>query len=146
YFEDGRDSAERFAGVVRAHLPERPFTQVRVLEFASGYGCVSRHLSGGCDLTCCDIHPAAHDFVSGALGLESVLSSSVPESLQLPGRYDVVFALSFFSHMPITTWQRWLARLADAVEPGGLLVFTTQGEASRAHFGDPDIPESGFWF
>jgi hypothetical protein len=61
-------------------------------------------------------------------------------------RFDVVFALSFFSHMPITTWARWLVRLCQVAKPGGIILFTTQGNASRRFFGNPELPEMGFWF
>lgn len=143
YFEDGARSAEQFAAIVsRHHNAEAP----SVLEFASGYGCVSRHLGANFDLVCCDIHPAAHAFLQQSLGLQSILSTSIPDDFDTGRHFDVVFALSFFSHMPSRTWRRWLAQLATQVSPGGLLVFTTHGELSRAHFDNPVIPESGFWF
>ena len=60
------------------------------------------------------------------------LSAARPEDVAWPRRYGVVFVLSLFSHLPRSSWGRWLARLVDAVEPGGLLVFTTHGtEAAR---------------
>ncbi len=59
-------------------------------------------------------------------GVESYLSSPVPEQLTLPSQ-DVIFAHSFFSHMPETTWARWLKALANALAPRGVLIFTTPG-------------------
>jgi hypothetical protein len=50
----------------------------------------------------------------------------VPEQLKLPPQ-DVIFAHSFFSHMPETTWARWLKALANALAPRGVLIFTTHG-------------------
>ena len=40
----------------------------------------------------------------------------------------------------------WLEKLYSLVKEGGYLVFTTHGLKSRVHFGNPDIPEDGFWF
>src|SRR5262249_51657721 len=34
------------------------------------------------------------------------------------------------THMPERTWGRWLARLYDALNPGGALVFTTSGDTA----------------
>lgn len=146
YFRDGAHSARTLNHVVDQHLPHR--RRLDLLEFASGYGCVSRHLvkMDRFDTDCCDIHEQAMDFLRGEIGAKPVLSASLPAQLVLPRSYDVVFALSFFSHVPRRTWTPWLERLVQAVRPGGIIIFTTQGMASRMHFGYPEIPDSGFWF
>lgn len=97
-------------------------------------------------LHCCDIHPQAVAFLQKEIGVNALLSAREPEKLVLPMPFDVVFALSFFSHMPGTTWARWLVRLSEAVKPGGILLFTTHGLASRQYLGNPAIPPDGFWF
>jgi hypothetical protein len=61
-------------------------------------------------------------------------------------KFDVVFALSFFSHMPPMTWKRWVHRLLDHVADGGLLIFTTQGRSLWSGLGHPLFPRSGYWF
>src|ERR1700722_7346793 len=49
YFEDGNKSAAAFADLLKRHsAPSRP----DVLEFASGYGCVSRHLAKMTEINC----------------------------------------------------------------------------------------------
>jgi hypothetical protein len=147
YFEDGKRSSVRFRQLVTAHSSKRDI--ITVLEFAAGYGCVTRHLvhASEISLESCDIHEEAIRFLQQEIGVRGLLSSSFPESLALPSQYDVVFALSFFSHMPITTWARWLVALAKATSTGGLLMFTTHGmESRRRFFLDPVIPENGFWF
>ena len=120
-----------------------------LLEFASGYGCVTRHLSRvnpELDIVACDIHPEAISFLKTELRAETLLSRSVPEEFAVPRKFDAVFALSFFSHMPQRTWRRWLVALSECLVDEGLLIFTTHGETSRQHFGNPEIPESGIWF
>ena len=99
---------------------------------------------------CCDIHPEAVDFIKKSLGLESFLSSTRPEAWSPSRKYDVVFALSFFSHIPDATFVAWLARLLDAVKPGGILVFTAQGEISlqrmRNRRPDAQFNDKGFYW
>jgi SAM-dependent methyltransferase len=143
YFADGAASARRFLDLLGPADRRRG-----VLEFAAGYGCVTRHLvrADTLDLTSCDIHPAAVDFLRQEIGVRAIRSAACPELFAPPRAYDAVLALSFFSHMPLATWARWLARLTLPLATGGRLVFTTHGLHSRAHFGDPDLPESGFWF
>jgi SAM-dependent methyltransferase len=147
YFSDGARSAKQFLSLVSQHLTPSAKTPT-ILEFASGYGCVTRHLALDrfIELCSCDIHPQAIQFLESAIGVHAIQSSSYPEMLQLPMQFDVVFALSFFSHMPITTWSRWLVRLIEATRFGGIIAFTTHGMVSRKYFGEPEIPELGFWF
>lgn len=146
YFMDGQTSAARLRGLIEQWLPGR--SQGRILEFASGYGCVTRHLlarsSPGWEVTCADIHDEAVLFLQ-RLGGRAVPSTSKPESLRLQP-FDVVFALSFFSHMPDTSFARWLKALYETVLPGGLLIFTTHGYQSLPHLGNPQFNREGFWF
>ncbi len=149
YFSDGATSAHKLEGVVQRNLATTSGSPRTLLEFASGYGMVTRHLTrvlGNVELTCCDIHQEAVTFIREDLGAHAVLSRHLPEEVTFEQPFDVVFALSFFSHMPETTFGRWLEALFRAVAPGGILVFTTHGLASRVNFGDITIPESGFWF
>ena len=145
YFEDGNKSAAAFADLLKRHsAPSRP----DVLEFASGYGCVSRHLAKMTEINCSasDIHKKAIDFLRDELKVKAFLSAHVPEQLVPPTSYDVVFVLSFFSHMPLDTWTRWLDRLVSITRPGGLIIFTAHGLKSAPILGSPEISDNGFWF
>jgi hypothetical protein len=110
---------------------------------------VTRHLPGtlsDADIVSCDIHDQAVAFIRDELHMNAITSQPIPEQLALGAQFDVVFALSFFSHLPEETFERWLKTLFAAVREGGLLVFTTHGLASRSSFGEIEIPDSGFWF
>jgi len=144
YFETGAQSAALLSQVIErseAKLPGRS-----LLEFASGYGMVTRHLvKDNWAVTSCDIHQQAIDMLRDEIGVQAVLSRREPEELEI-GRFDVVFALSFFSHMPLRTWERWLLRLYRSVVPGGLLIFTTHGRASQKAQLQMMLPVDGFAF
>ncbi len=130
YFTGGQDCARRFAALCREHLQREPTT---VLEFASGYGRVARHAKHvlpATSWTCSDVHTRAVEFNADRLGLPSFISPSRPEGWTVERKFDVVFALSFFSHMPNATFTPWLERLFSNVEPGGIFVFTTHGAVS----------------
>ncbi len=148
YFSQGRDSAEKLAMIIE-NFSTVSFDKIELLEFASGYGAVTRHLRNvlpNVDITSCDIHEKAIEFIENQLFTPAILSHTEPECLQLPKNYDVVFVLSFFSHMPKITWDRWLLSLFNCVKRDGLLIFTTHGNLSKKHFGFPEIGEDGFWF
>jgi hypothetical protein len=146
YFKDGANSSRKLAALFD-ELDIR--TDASLLEFASGYGCVTRHLKSALPslaVTACDIHPEAVWFIRNELGTPAILSHRVPERLSLPQRYAVVFALSFYSHMPRETWGRWIRAHLSALTEAGILIFTTHGALSAPHLGNPEIPADGFWF
>jgi len=149
YFNDSKKSADTLNDLVFDELKLAKQQGVSILEFACGYGAVTRHLSSlvsPAELVSSDIHQAANEFISKELGVRTIQSSSSPDGYPMDEKFDVVFALSFFSHMPMQTWSEWLKTLYSLVKDGGHLIFTTQGLESRKFHGDPEIPENGFWF
>lgn len=149
YLNDGKKSAEQLATLLANTLGLDIHKKLSLLEFASGYGCVTRHLKNELpyvDATSCDIHPQATDFIQHVLGQRSVLSTTRPEDLDLGEKFDVVFALSFFSHMPDRTWGKWIKSLYSHLKVGGALVFTTHGTESAKFFPDAVLNDSGYWF
>jgi glycosyltransferase involved in cell wall biosynthesis len=148
YFMDGQRSARQLDHLItRYHKASGD--RISLLEFASGYGCVTRHLKmlgDRYDVLACDIHEAAVDFIRDHIGVTALLSRRLPEQLDLAQRFNIVFALSFFSHMPPTTFAAWARRLFDFVTPGGLLIFTTHGRAGHAAIGNPDFSPQGYCF
>lgn len=128
---------------------DRPLLKVgRCLEFASGHGRFTRHLVkalGAQRVTVSDVVADAVAFSEATFGVQAHLSSSVPEALCLAQRYDLVFVLSLFSHLPAATWSRWLRCLYGLLAPGGVLVFSTHGaEAARRQ--RVSLDAEGFFF
>jgi SAM-dependent methyltransferase len=118
------------------------------LEFAAGHGRFTRHLAPALPpgaLTVSDVVAGSVDFLRRHWGVNGFYSAAAPQAVQFPKRYEIVFVLSLFSHLPESTWQAWLAALYEAVAPGGVLVFTTHGEKSALLSG-VDWGTSGFAF
>jgi SAM-dependent methyltransferase len=149
YFSDERSSAHKLRET-KGDLGIAPSTRLSLLEFASGYGCVTRHLPKilpNVSIVASDIHPKANEFVRQKIGVKSIQSVPVPEEFPKASFYDVVFVLSFFSRMPKKTWTRWLKVLSDQLNLNGHLIFTTHGLIT-AHKLMPDLEfdEEGFYF
>ncbi|MBH1964527.1 MAG: class I SAM-dependent methyltransferase, partial [Comamonadaceae bacterium] len=127
----------------------RPLLGVKsFLEFASGHGRFTRHLVkaiGAQSVTASDVVTDAVDFARDTLGVRAFASASRPEELVTPEQYEVVFVLSLFSHLPKSSWSRWLTRLYESVAPGGLLVFTTHGAEAVRRQGVV-LDDEGFFF
>jgi hypothetical protein len=118
YYRNGKESALKVGDLVGKHVKDRPVE--RILDFASGYGCVSRHFKNvmpSASLTAMDIHENAYHFNKMHFGVDAIVSSVDPFKASVPHPFDVVFALSFFSHMPDRTFGAWLERLAHLCSP-----------------------------
>lgn len=118
------------------------------LEFASGHGRFTRHLVkalGAERVVVSDVVADSVDFARVAFGVEGFVSAAVPEDVRWDKQHDVVFVLSLFSHLPASTWSRWLRRIYDMVTPGGVLVFTTHGEAA-VRKQDVSLDADGYFF
>jgi SAM-dependent methyltransferase len=105
-------------------------SQIDVLDFAGGFGRLTRYLVqvvGVAHVTHCDISPEAVQWVAHRLGVTSVLSTAHPDAFRHRGRYDLILAISLFSHLPHATWGAWLAALYRLLKPDGRLLFTTHG-------------------
>lgn len=150
YFYDGANSAKKLSNLLFSQLGLKRSADTSLLEFASGYGCVTRHLIkdlAPINLVSSDIHKAACTFIESAFGGKAILSATKPEELGVESNsFDVVFALSFFTHMPDRTWGHWLKSLFDKVKPGGYLIFTTHGMIAWEMNGKPAMSENGIWF
>jgi len=155
YFQSGKDGAVFVRDLLNEYRPQqilnaarRPGGKLSLLEFASGYGRVTRHFKAAMpdfDVTACDIHPQAVEFLE-RLGLPAVQSRPKPEDFGLGRTFDVVYAFSFFTHMPRATWGRWLKALERHVSPGGILMFSTHGRLSQQLMGVPFLEPDGFFF
>ena len=148
YLRSGAYSARQVGTIVDANKTW-PGRRLTMLEFASGYGCVTRHLKlqqDKYDVTACDIHEDAVKFIRDEIGMAAILSHREPEDLRVDRHFDVVFALSFFTHMPHGTFRRWLGKLLEVTSTGGLLVFTTSGRSGHRHTNFQPLNDDGLWF
>ncbi len=139
YFDNGRESAKRIREIIFRNLQPSGIATINpadfsLLDFASGFGMVNRHFSviiPEASIEACDIHPKAVSFHSEYLDIKCHLSSAIPSELTISKQFDVIVALSFFSHMPSQSWFPWLRTLSDRLVEGGMLIFTTHGPASN---------------
>jgi SAM-dependent methyltransferase len=149
YFQNGFDSAQKLRQILTTICRFDGGQRIQLLEFAAGYGCVTRHFRNVIPFvqtSACDIHPQAMRFIEETFGIAAALSSSQPEDLILEQNFDAIFALSFFSHMPKSSFSRWLKRLASFLRPGGYLIFTTHGIESTSLISECRFDPDGFFF
>lgn len=118
------------------------------LEFASGFGRFTRHLVnpvGSSRLWVSDVVDGSIDFLRDTFGVSGFYSSLDPRRIDVEKKFEIIFVLSLFSHLPEASWQPWISKLMSMLEPGGVLIFTTHGERASRDMGYV-IPESGYGF
>jgi SAM-dependent methyltransferase len=122
----------------------------RVLEMACGYGRVTRHLVRELPpecITAAEILEPAVGFVGETLGVDARLSCTDPSAFHVGSGFDLILVSSLFSHLPRSRFGEWLEVLYEALDPQGLLVFSTHGqgvipEISKDPGGFTFVPQS----
>jgi SAM-dependent methyltransferase len=120
-----------------AHAGAAPHDSTRGLDFGSSSGRVVRVLAAawpaasweGCD-------PNADAVAWGREHLPGIGFFQSPQAPPLPradGVYELVFAISIWSHFAAEPALEWLAEMRRVLTPGGLFVLTTHGANSVAH-------------
>ncbi len=118
----------------------------RLLDFASGYGRVTRHLAHALPaerIAIAEILPEAVEFQRRELGVQGLVSTARAEDFRCEDRFDAIFVTSLFTHLPEPTFGAWLETLVGVLAPGGLLVFSTHDESL---LDGETLPENGLLF
>ena len=130
YLERGRQSRE---AIERALPDDWSWSGKSVLDFGCGAGRTIRHLAHlapECELWGCDISAPCIEWDRRHLSPPAsyVVNGEVP-TLPFPdGRFDLVYALSVFTHIT-NHWAAWLLEIDRILAPDGRLVATFMGEA-----------------
>ena len=98
-----------------------------VLDFASGYGRLTRHLIQNVPaerIWISDIQTEGVEFQREQFGVHGFVSTAHPQDLPCDRKFDLVFVASLFSHLPHRTFSSWLDRLYSLLTDRGILVFS----------------------
>lgn len=128
YFQNG---IEQFQ-LVRHIAGWRGTKPRRMLDFASGYGRLTRflvHDQLAEDVTVSDILEGGMQFQAEQFAVRTIRSTTIPEQFRAPHSYDLIFVASLFTHLPPVTFASWLRRLAGLLPPEGMLIFSVHDES-----------------
>jgi SAM-dependent methyltransferase len=145
YFRTGLSIADSMTQILRWRFGE--LGQLGVLDFASGYGRVTRFLLR--DLPAerfwaSDVYEGGVRFQEERFGVHGIVSTVRPEDFACPERFDAITVTSLFTHLPDPRFVDWLRVLLGLLRPGGVLLFSTHGPEVLSP--DQAIPESGILF
>jgi SAM-dependent methyltransferase len=144
YFRSGASIADSLGQVLRWRFGDRP---IRVLDFASGYGRVTRFLLRDLPperLAVADVYADGVRFQEERFGVHGIVSTIRPEDFACAERFDAILVTSLFTHLPEARFVAWLRVLLGLLEPGGLLAFSAHSPAVLPQ--GVAMPESGIFF
>ncbi len=117
-----------------------------ILDFGCGYGRLMRFLVQRWDpqdVWASDVLKPAVDFVRSSFGVPGFYSTNDPDTLDLERKYSLIWVGSLFTHLPGYRFRGFLPKLFSALEPDGLLVFSTH---TQEVLGDVDRHPTGFTY
>jgi SAM-dependent methyltransferase len=105
-----------------------------ILDFGCGCGRVARHWAAveGLEIYGCDYNPDLVAWcVANLPNLRATRNQLAPPTPYVTGSFDLVYALSVFSHLDEVLQRGWLTEFRRLLRPGGLLVLSVLGERMR---------------
>lgn len=149
YFQSGASIAAAMAQVLRWRFGD-PRRTGRLLDFASGYGRVTRfllRLLPAERIWVSDVYAGGVDFQRRRFGVHGLVSTVRPEDFPAaagPGTFDAILVTSLFTHLPEERFVAWLRMLLGLLSPGGVLAFSVHGEHVLP--AGAELPASGLLF
>jgi SAM-dependent methyltransferase len=143
------DSGRQMWRTVRQILSWRfgsPRACGRFLDFASGYGRLTRHIVAELpkeSVWASDIDAEGVAFQERTFGVKGIVSASDPKDVRFETSFDCILVSSLFTHLPPARFSGWLRRLGAALTSGGMLLFSVH-DLSLWRAGPP--PASGIAF
>src|SRR5262245_2600183 len=146
YFRSGASLADSLGQVLRWRFGE-PGRIGKLLDFASGYGRVTRFLVREIPperVWVADVYAEGVRFQEERFGVHGIVSTVRPEDFSCGERFDAVLVTSLFTHLPEERFTAWLRVLLGLLAPGGMLVFSAHSPAVLPS--GVDMPAAGFCF
>jgi SAM-dependent methyltransferase len=102
-----------------------------ILDFGCGCGRVIRHLRHlPATLHGCDTNPVAVEWCAEHLAFGQFAVNALESPLDFDDEsFDLVYALSVFTHLPLRLQFQWMTELRRVLRPGGVLVLSLHGDA-----------------
>ena len=113
-----------------------------VLDFGCGCARVARHWASvpGPELHGCDYNAELVDWCARNLCLMRVTQNEpTPPLPYVSGSFDLIYALSVFTHLDDELQREWLAEFRRVLAPGGLLVVSVLGSAVADRLGPEEL-------
>ena len=126
YFRSGASIADSLGQVLRWRFGDLGRIG-KLLDFASGYGRVTRFLVREIPpqrIWVADVYADGVRLQKERFGVHGLVSTLQPEEFSCGERFDAILVTSLFTHLPEERFVAWLRVLLGLLAPGGMLVFS----------------------
>jgi SAM-dependent methyltransferase len=139
YLDGGRAAAESLQALL-ARRGTSLETRRAILDFGCGCGRVIRRLRPlEASLAGSDLNADAVAWCSASLPFARFAANGLAPPLPFDDdEFDLVYALSVFTHLPEELGHAWIEELARVLRPGGLLALSTHGDRYRERLDAPE--------
>jgi SAM-dependent methyltransferase len=129
YVEGGRRAAVSLKSLLERNRVD-PARLRAILDFGCGCGRVTRHWRGlPAEVFGADYNRHLVDWCKKNLAFARFAPNDLKPPLPHPdGRFDFVYALSVFTHLPEALQRAWMEDLARVIQPGGHLAVSLHGK------------------
>jgi len=125
YHQWGRGNAQEISALIKEHAPgEDP----QVLEWGCGLGRIGSHLVPDLAYTGVDIDRGSIAWCAENLDGRFTVNNPQPPLPFADQSWDVVFAVSIFTHLSKKAHLAWRDEIFRVLKPGGVFLFTVHGE------------------
>lgn len=132
------------AEVVFTALSAAPTLRVEsILDFGCGHGRVARYLRAlfpGARMTFAEVDKSCVEFCAVQFSGTAIVTPKDFNHLELPGKYDLIWLGSVFTHMDYARMKVLFAKLFAVLNPNGILVGTFRGDKMyQSYASQPDV-------
>jgi SAM-dependent methyltransferase len=128
YYKDGKDTA---AWLMQQWSEFLPSNNLNILDWGSGPARVVRHLPyflPESRIYAADYNEQTIQWCKQNIsGIEFVKNDLEPPLSFHDHYFDVIYALSVFTHLSLQNQNKWMDEIYRLLKPGGIFLFTTQG-------------------
>ena len=130
YFSDGEQTAKEIIEWTKKYIPKK---EIRILDFGCGISRVIAHVKKFAGtkalLYGCDINKKMIRFNQNHFKDIAYLTSPfTPPTAYEKGFFDLVYALSIFTHIRDSLQQNWIKEIHRILKEDGIFLFTTHGQ------------------
>ena len=140
FLTDGRGTAQGILDVLHGSGIDIG-SSMRILDFGCGCGRVIRHLHGmsGARFNGSDYNPELIEWCQRNLRFGQFDVNGVsPRLVYEKEQFDLVYALSVFTHLPEVLQSAWMSELSRVLKPRGHLLMSTHGESFVPYMSEED--------
>ena len=140
FLTDGRGTALAVLDVLKSSGVTVD-SSMSVLDFGCGCGRVIRHVHAISGARChgSDYNPQLVKWCKENLRFAQFdVNGASPPLPHADGQFDVIYALSVFTHLPEELQAAWMSELSRVLKPGGHLLMTTHGESFLPYMSEED--------